>query len=302
MNLQDLKKPFQPREHKFNYENWAYIDEDAITTRLDDVCGIGNWQLITRSLEQVTTTHYICTVDLQIKIDGEWVTRSGVGEGTVQPRKEWSPGKDMRYDVNIGENAAKGAATDAFRRAARLWGIGRYLLQLPKTEYGKPTITNEAELRKWLIDNYKKDDNPPPPPPSPAPKTPPPSGGSVYNNTKEGKPASNGNSKSHQPARGVSNDEQTHSKTLKDNYNIFATNLYSDLEVIALDYYDGNPDEPFHMVGALRKIEQPESCTYEQAKQFILDYGAQRKAEKEAKQAEKQTDNNKQPSLDDVPF
>jgi len=56
----------------------------------------------------------------------------------------------------MGENAAKGAFTDAFRRAARLWGIGRYLLKLPKDARSKPTVVNESQLSQWLYTNFAK--------------------------------------------------------------------------------------------------------------------------------------------------
>jgi len=165
MLLKDLIKPFQPREHKFNYQNWAYIDEDAISTRLDNVCGIENWQLKQTDLRQVTATHWVATVELSILTDNGWVTRSGTGEGTTsinKPYKNKDPLEDPRYVTNMGENAAKGAATDAFRRAARIWGIGRYLLNLPKTDEGGPIIQDKEALGKWLIANYAKyDDNDP---------------------------------------------------------------------------------------------------------------------------------------------
>lgn len=161
MNLEDLKKPFQPRQHDFNYEGWAYIGEDAITTRLDDVCGVGGWQLKQTELRQVTATHWVVAVELSILINGQWVVRAGVGEGTTSINKPYGGGvdplDDPRYVSNMGENAAKGAATDAFRRAARLWGIGRYLLDLPKDPKGKPSITTVEQLGGWLRANYAKE-------------------------------------------------------------------------------------------------------------------------------------------------
>ena len=176
MNLNDLKKPFQPTQHQFNYQSWAYIDEDAICERLDDVVGIGNWKVTQPyAPQQVTATHYIATVELAIKIDGEWVVRVGTGEGTTSinnARGDNDPLDDPRYVSNMGENAAKAAATDALRRAARLWGVGRYLLKLPKDNRGKPTITDHQQLRKWLIDNFVTDDDKPTPPSPPGPSNP----------------------------------------------------------------------------------------------------------------------------------
>lgn len=152
MNLQDLKKPFQPREHFFNYEKWAYIQEDAIAERLDSVCGIDGWKLETYEPQQVTAAHWVARCDLSIKIGSEWVSRTGIGENVVSVPKNREL-TDERFALGLGENGAKGAATDAFRRAARLWGIGRYLLSLPK-QGGKPTVTNESQLRSWLMSNF----------------------------------------------------------------------------------------------------------------------------------------------------
>lgn len=156
MNLEELKRPFQPNEHSFNYQKWAYVSEDAITERLDEVCGIGNWQVIHRETRQVTQTHFIATIDLQIMTEHGWVTRSGTGEGTSDPYKSWVPGKDARYDLNMGEHAAKGAATNALVRAARIWGMGRYLLDLPKDSDGNPVIKTHDQLRKWLIPIFEE--------------------------------------------------------------------------------------------------------------------------------------------------
>ena len=150
-----LTKPFQPREHDINYTGYAYISEMAITTRLDDVVGAFNWQWRTVDLQQSTSTHWVATVELSILSDNGWITRAGVGEGTASINNPYKDGKDPlddpRYVSNMGENAAKSAETDAFRRAARHFGIGRYLLDAPK--FGQK---NFKGLENWLLANYAK--------------------------------------------------------------------------------------------------------------------------------------------------
>jgi hypothetical protein len=84
----------------------AYIDARDVQDRLQEVCG-ANWQdrypLASGSL-------LICEIGL--KIEGEWIWRAnGAGDTQVE--------------------ADKGKASDAFKRAAVLWGIGRYLYSLP---------------------------------------------------------------------------------------------------------------------------------------------------------------------------
>ncbi len=81
----------------------AYLDARDVMQRLDDVCGV-NWQC-----RYTATNPAVC--EIGIKIDGEWLWRAnGAGATDVE--------------------ADKGALSDAFKRAAVLWGIGRYLYGL----------------------------------------------------------------------------------------------------------------------------------------------------------------------------
>lgn len=84
----------------------AYIDARSVQDRLDSVCGPQNWQ--TRYPHAGTKT--VC--ELSIKCGDEWVTKSdGAGDTDFE--------------------AEKGALSDAFKRAAVKWGIGRYLYDMP---------------------------------------------------------------------------------------------------------------------------------------------------------------------------
>lgn len=83
----------------------AYIDARDVMLRLDIVLGL-DWQCKYSHAEQKT----IC--DLGIKVDGEWIWRAGgAGDSDIE--------------------AEKGAISDAFKRAAVLFGVGRYLYGLP---------------------------------------------------------------------------------------------------------------------------------------------------------------------------
>ena len=83
----------------------AYIDARDVMERLDDVVGPENWQ--NRYSHAANKT--VC--DLGIRIDGEWLWKAnGAGDTDIE-----------------GE---KGALSDALKRAAVHWGIGRYLYDL----------------------------------------------------------------------------------------------------------------------------------------------------------------------------
>lgn len=84
----------------------AYIDARDVMDRLDAVVGPANW----RRVHPHANGRTLCS--LEIKIGGEWVAKEdGAGDTDVE--------------------AEKGALSDAFKRAAVNWGIGRYLYDLP---------------------------------------------------------------------------------------------------------------------------------------------------------------------------
>jgi hypothetical protein len=138
--LKQLKNPFDAKFVKWrvgatNADKTsgialAYIDSREVMKRLDEVCGIGNW----RDHLSPVDNGFICEID--IKIDGEWITRSNAAGYThVEP--------------------VKGGASDAFKRAASTWGVGRYLYYLPNIwvaikPYGKSyVLAEQPELPGW---------------------------------------------------------------------------------------------------------------------------------------------------------
>lgn len=83
----------------------AYIDARDVMARLDAACGAGGWQ----DRYEFHGPRTICY--LSIKIGEEWITKAdGAGDSDVE--------------------AEKGAISDAFKRAAVKWGIGRYLYDI----------------------------------------------------------------------------------------------------------------------------------------------------------------------------
>lgn len=131
-----LKRPFPPNQISWRVGSTtkdkakgvalAYIDARDVMRRLDEVFGL-NWQTRYSHAEGKT----IC--EIGVRIDGEWIYRAG-GAG----------------DTDI--EAEKGAISDAFKRAAVMWGIGRYLYELPNEwveldEYKR--LKRQPSLPKW---------------------------------------------------------------------------------------------------------------------------------------------------------
>lgn len=117
MNILDLKKPFPPAAVSWRVGSTtgdktkgmalAYIDARDVQDRFDEVCGPENWQC---RFPLSDGKRIIC--EIGVRIGGEWVWKSdGAGDTDME-----------------GE---KGAISDAFKRAAVKWGVGRYLYDLP---------------------------------------------------------------------------------------------------------------------------------------------------------------------------
>lgn len=108
----------------------AYIDARDVMDRLDQVCGPDGWQCEYTPMANGTTC---CRIGVHVA--GEWVWKSNGGSATgdVDNEKE-------------REMAEKGGYSDAFKRAAVLWGIGRYLYNLDS-----PWVALEAKGQSYVM-------------------------------------------------------------------------------------------------------------------------------------------------------
>ncbi|TQV82823.1 Rad52/Rad22 family DNA repair protein [Aliikangiella coralliicola] len=144
--LNQFKEPFKPNEihwrigrksrAKDKATALAYLDARNVMKRLDDVIGFANWQ---DKYIETASGRLIC--ELSIRIGDEWITKSdGAGDTNVE-----------------GE---KGAISDAFKRAAVKFGIGRYLYYLdgnryyPIDQWGK--FTTPPILPDWALPKQKQ--------------------------------------------------------------------------------------------------------------------------------------------------
>lgn len=122
-NLQTLKAAFPFADHKF-LRGFVYLKEDAITDRIEQVDPAWSFEI-----QEVKREHHPlgiqCVCRATLTICG--VSRSNIGMQEVETSKD---GTKL-----VGE-VEKGSTTDALRRCARLFGIGRYLLDAPKEDKG----------------------------------------------------------------------------------------------------------------------------------------------------------------------
>lgn len=133
--IEELRAPFPPESVKFRPGQvrgdrcmaLAYIDSRDVQDRLDDVFGL-SWQC---SIVEDNERRIICRISCLI--DGVWTHREGTSYGAV-PMTKVRKGETLDTTDDEREMAAKGAESDAFKRAASRWGIGAYLHNLPTME------------------------------------------------------------------------------------------------------------------------------------------------------------------------
>ena len=117
----------------------CYVDARTVMDRLDSVCGFDGWQC---TYTPGVATSIVCNIGL--RLEGDWVWKAdGAGPSDTEPEK--------------------GALSDAFKRAAVRWGIGRYLydLKAPWLELdkrGNSTFIRQADHPKLaqLHDDYAR--------------------------------------------------------------------------------------------------------------------------------------------------
>jgi hypothetical protein len=103
----------------------AYLDARDVMDRLDEVCRPEGWQ---DSYSETPRGRLICTLSV-LTPDGHWIAKSdGAGDTDVE--------------------GDKGAISDAFKRAAVKWGIGRYLYDLSNV-WAPCELNQNGKWRKW---------------------------------------------------------------------------------------------------------------------------------------------------------
>jgi hypothetical protein len=126
----------------------AYLTARAVMDRLDDAVGQNNWQ---DKYVAGPSGGVLC--ELSIRMDGEWITKSDGADNTeVEP--------------------VKGGISDALKRAAVKFGIGRYLYDFPPQwidldEYKH--FARDPKVPAWALPKGSTDKKPFLSPPEPIP-------------------------------------------------------------------------------------------------------------------------------------
>ena len=147
MSLEDLKKqiPFKWRVQSFSKSSQtascvAYIDARDVMDILDQVVGTENWQ---SDFKEIKGNLY-AGVGIRLNNSIEWVWK-------------WDCGTESNTEKEKGE------ASDAFKRAAVKWGVGRFLYDIPiqyvksnekKTASNYPFVVDDNGQKVWDVTEY----------------------------------------------------------------------------------------------------------------------------------------------------
>jgi len=133
----------------------AYVDARVIQDRLDEVLGVLNWKD-----EYTVLPDGSVKCRLSLRINGEWICKEDVGGQSEQPDEG---------------DRQKAAFSDALKRAAVKFGVGRYLYRLPAqwVDYDpkRKTFVRAPALPRSAIPMKEAPAKPAPaaaPPPAPA--------------------------------------------------------------------------------------------------------------------------------------
>ena len=164
MNLKDLAAPFPAMDVEWRVQSsgkkgdrlWAkvlaYITNRAIMNRLDEVCGPGGWS---NEYKEGPGGGVLCGIT--VLIPGE-----SNGNPALLELTKWDGAENTQIE------SVKGGLSDAMKRAAVQWGIGRYLYKLDagwaeindkgafsaKTKEGQWFKWDPPKLPEWALPDF----------------------------------------------------------------------------------------------------------------------------------------------------
>ena len=129
--IKELGKPFKPSDLKWRIGSKSkdktkanmliYVDARTVQDRLDEVLGCENWMFETRSMKSNATVKKADGSKELVEIN-TIVGRLGIYD---EEKDRWIWKEDGAENTEV--EASKGGISDAFKRAAVQFGIGRYL-------------------------------------------------------------------------------------------------------------------------------------------------------------------------------
>lgn len=115
----------------------AYIDARTVMDRLDQVVGPGNWS---DTYRLISAGDGEFAIECTLALFGVYKSDVGIAE---------------EEDDGSSASVSKSAYSDALKRAAVKWGIGRYLYRIPKQWVGydaaRKQLTETPELPAWAL-------------------------------------------------------------------------------------------------------------------------------------------------------
>lgn len=134
----------------------AYIEARDVMDRLDEVVGPENWEDVYQ-VTRLSDGRAVVTCSLTLQIDGRLVTKTD--------------GTDVDLLSEKGFEHGKSAMSEAFKRVAVKWGIGRYLYRLdapwmPVDDQGQ--IEHRPRLPDWALPKDEQGKSEPSSQPAPA--------------------------------------------------------------------------------------------------------------------------------------
>jgi hypothetical protein len=143
LDLAKLAYPFRRADHEF-LQGYVYIQEEAITARLDTVDP--DWAY---SIDEMIA--YGDSIVARATMTVKGVCRSNTGGNPVQREKKDKTVFDQYTQADNGVNAHKAVSTDGLKRCARMFGVGRYLLDAPKV-----SGDNTTQFDEWLKQEHQQ--------------------------------------------------------------------------------------------------------------------------------------------------
>jgi len=125
----------------YNCSCVAYVDSRQVQDKLDDVVGASNWQ----DRYEIIDGDLHCQIGIYDEDKREWVWKGDCGTESMTEKE-------------------KGQSSDAFKRAAVKWGVGRFLysMEIQKIKSGKGSNGKNAPFDEngkqiWDVTKYIND-------------------------------------------------------------------------------------------------------------------------------------------------